>query len=259
MIVKLLISLLALSITLSIIIAPIVLLVYFIAKPTKKQKTTPNYNPEWTRVEERQKWVHESTLANEIHATQRGPSFEEWKAARKDPKDETTNEKIKCTLIIPDNIKPLIEDRKREELKKAMDLQPPKPEPVIEKKESAYESAYEATPLLTPNESRNYHALKAAADKKGYIINSKVRLADIVKPKSGKDYMSNFGRIKSKHVDFVVCDRNMHVKAIIELDDRSHDRADRQARDKFVDEILTATGYKIIHTRYITPDILDNI
>jgi len=118
---------------------------------------------------------------------------------------------------------------------------------------------YEAIPLLTLNEKRNYLALRDAAERKRLWICPKIRLADLIKPYNDKEYMKHFGKIKSKHVDFVICDREMNVRLIIELDDNSHYQKDRMERDEFVDKILTATGYKIIHTRHITPDILDNI
>ena len=71
--------------------------------------------------------------------------------------------------------------------------------------------------------------------------------------------MSYLGKIKSKHVDFVICDKNMYIKAIIELDDSSHDTQKGKDRDEFVDTILRSVGYKVIHTRYITNEILDNV
>lgn len=121
------------------------------------------------------------------------------------------------------------------------------------------EIPYEPIPLLTWNEKQNYMALRDAAEEKKLWICPKIRLADLIKPHDGEKYMSNFGKIKAKHVDFVICDREMNVKLIIELDDNSHYQKKRIERDKFVDKILTATGYKIIHTRAITPEILDNI
>lgn len=135
--------------------------------------------------------------------------------------------------------------------------QPQKPTETTKKSE--YQNAYEATPILTQNEFRNYQTLNQAAMQKGYMVNCKVRLADIVKPRNDPQYMSRFGKIKSKHVDFVILDNRMKVRAIIELDDKTHDRADRQKRDEFVDSILQECGYKVIHTRYITPDILDTV
>lgn len=123
----------------------------------------------------------------------------------------------------------------------------------------SYQNNYQATPFLTQNELKNYRTLNEAAMRKGYMVNCKVRLADIVKPRNDPQYMANFSRIKAKHVDFVIVDQNMRIKAIIELDDSSHDRADRKQRDQFVDSILRECGYKVIHTRYITSNILDTI
>ena len=72
--------------------------------------------------------------------------------------------------------------------------------------------------------------------------------------------MSRFHKIMSKHVDFVIYDGDMmHLKVIIELDDSSHDREDRKERDEFVDFILKDCGYKVIHTRCITENILDDV
>ncbi len=51
----------------------------------------------------------------------------------------------------------------------------------------------------------------------------------------------------------------MHIKAILELDDNSHNKKDRQNRDAFVDQILTSVGYKVIRTYAITENILDDI
>ena len=275
-----------------IITIPVAILVFIIYKLTSKKKPSHqmhpeyvNYNPEWTWVEERQKWVHESQLAKNIHRDQTGPSYEEWKASQVKSKveeqkpqkaEEPPKEEIKFTLVIPENIKQLIEERKWEEEQKHKAQSPkvetyqapviqhenrevPKHEPASAPQKPAFAGAYRATPLLTQNESRNFQVLKQAANRKGYIVNAKVRLMDLVNPIYGKDYQANRNKVQSKHVDFVVCDQNMNVKVIIELDDKTHDRPDRQERDKFVDEVLTATGYKIIHTRHITPDILDYV
>ena len=66
-------------------------------------------------------------------------------------------------------------------------------------------------------------------------------------------------KIQAKHVDFVICDKDMHIKVIIELDDSSHDKKDRKERDEFVDLILQSVGYKVIHSRYIMNNILDQV
>lgn len=109
---------------------------------------------------------------------------------------------------------------------------------------------YQKKYLLTKYEWKNYQSLKTYAAGMRLIICPKIRLADLVEPKKGKsksEWQKLFNRIKSKHVDFVLCDQDMHVKLIVELDDSSHDREDRQNRDTFVDAALTSAGYKIVH------------
>lgn len=123
-----------------------------------------------------------------------------------------------------------------------------------------YKGHYQAKYLLTRNEWHEYKKLKEYAANKGLQVCPKVRLLDIVEPRKGDpNYMSYLGRIKSKHVDFVICDQDLHIKAILELDDNSHDRADRQNRDQLVDGILQDVGYTVIHTRSITEETLKEI
>ena len=120
--------------------------------------------------------------------------------------------------------------------------------------------AYQAQPLFTRNEWQNYKTLREVAEVKGYVICPKVRLLDIVRPKNGEQkYKTLLYKIQSKHVDFVICDQNMSIKAIIELDDSTHDTEKGKERDAFVDTVLRSVGYKVIHTRYINRDILDLI
>jgi len=45
----------------------------------------------------------------------------------------------------------------------------------------------------------------------------------------------------------------------IELDDRSHQREDRQKRDAFVDDVLTQAGIKIAHIWASSPYDLQTI
>lgn len=69
--------------------------------------------------------------------------------------------------------------------------------------------------------------------------------------------MSYLGKIQSKHVDFVLYDQDLRIKAILELDDNSHNQQDRKERDLFVDEVLQSVGYRVIRTRSITEATLD--
>ena len=104
-------------------------------------------------------------------------------------------------------------------------------------------NTYEAVPaLLTPAE-RSFFAVLQQAVASDYQIFTKVRLADIVQPvrnpnRSG--WQTAFNRIAGKHVDFVLCDSShFGVVAVIELDDRTHEKLERGIRDSLVDSALT--------------------
>lgn len=122
----------------------------------------------------------------------------------------------------------------------------------------SYADSYVKKPLLTNREQQQYLILREAAEKRNLLICPKVRLLDLVEPKSNaKNHQGLLARVWSKHVDFVICNRNMEVICIIELDDTTHLRQDRMERDQFVDEVLRGSGYKIIHTWTIEPDVFD--
>lgn len=112
---------------------------------------------------------------------------------------------------------------------------------------------YQPKWLFSYNEKDAYHKLKAITEKHNLPLFAKVRLLDLVEPvkHNNRKYKTYLYKIQAKHVDFVICNEKLVAKLIIELDDSSHDTEDRQERDKFVDEVLTSTGYKIIHTRTI--------
>lgn len=82
-----------------------------------------------------------------------------------------------------------------------------------------------------------------------YYIFPKVRICDIVNHKDKNNY-SQFNRIKSKHVDFLVCTKNPVIsKMVVELDDSSHNSESRRKRDKFVDEVFASSGVPIVHIK----------
>lgn len=112
---------------------------------------------------------------------------------------------------------------------------------------------YQPKWLFSYNEKDAYRQLKVITDKYGLYLFAKVRLLDLVEPVKSNNpkYKTYFYKVQAKHVDFVICNEKLVAKLIIELDDSSHDTENRQERDKFVDEVLTSTGYKIIHTRAI--------
>jgi hypothetical protein len=104
-------------------------------------------------------------------------------------------------------------------------------------------STYEAVPAFLSAAERSFFGVLRQSLKEEYYIFPKVRLADIARPArnpSRSGWQSAFNRICGKHVDFVLCDpASLHIVAIVELDDRSHERFDRGFRDSFVDSVLS--------------------
>lgn len=119
---------------------------------------------------------------------------------------------------------------------------------------------YQPKWLFSYNEKGAYYKLKEITDKHSLFLFAKVRLLDLVEPvKNNHKYKTYFYKVQAKHVDFVICNEKLVAKIIIELDDSSHDTVSRQERDRFVDEVLTSTGYRIIHTRAINKAEIEKV
>lgn len=103
--------------------------------------------------------------------------------------------------------------------------------------------------LMTRSENVFFKVLLQAANN-DYHIFSKVRIADVLTPdipQGNKKWWRAFVRISSKHVDFVLCDkRSQKIVLCIELDDRSHDKADRKQRDGFVNHAFKSAGLPLL-------------
>ena len=119
------------------------------------------------------------------------------------------------------------------------------------KDESLFVPTYKRKFLLTKNELYFYKELKKVADSLNLCVLAKVRMADLVEPKSsGKTYYSEFAKIKAKHVDFALCNpSNLYVVLLIELDDNSHNASSKNERDTFVETVYKTTGYKLYRAR----------
>ncbi|MCB8972601.1 MAG: DUF2726 domain-containing protein [Ardenticatenaceae bacterium] len=65
-----------------------------------------------------------------------------------------------------------------------------------------------------------------------------VRVADVITPAKGlsrSEWQRAFNRISAKHFDFVICDKSdLSVICVVELNDLSHQRSDRENRDQFL-------------------------
>jgi hypothetical protein len=99
---------------------------------------------------------------------------------------------------------------------------------------------YRARPILTKREQSFYLLLWREASRRNLLICPKVGLKDLLEVTNRRHYMKYFRQIAQKHVDFVICDRNLQVLFAIELDDSSHDTADAKHRDQFKDRAFRA-------------------
>ncbi|MBK8030706.1 MAG: DUF2726 domain-containing protein [Chloroflexi bacterium] len=116
--------------------------------------------------------------------------------------------------------------------------------------------------FLSAAELSFHGVLRVAIDDRAVILN-KVRLSDVFYVKRGDDaskYRIYTNKIDRKHVDFLLCDpRTMQPLLGIELDDKSHQREDRQTRDAFVDGVFAAADLPLIHVpakrAYVPADV----
>ncbi|MGM9527902.1 MAG: DUF2726 domain-containing protein [Oscillospiraceae bacterium] len=122
-----------------------------------------------------------------------------------------------------------------------------------------YTTGYMKKWLFTYNEKDAFLKLKTITDEIGLYLFAKVRLYDLVEPKSGISNWKTYQyKIQAKHVDFVICDKKLVARAVIELDDASHEEAARKERDIFVDKVLQNCGYKIYRVKNIDPEAIKN-
>lgn len=119
-------------------------------------------------------------------------------------------------------------------------------------------NAYTRRWMFTYHEKDVYAKLCPIAARHKLRVFAKVRLFDLVEPiKNHPKYKTNLYCIQAKHVDFVLTTDNLVARYIVELDDNSHDSPDRQRRDEFVDGVLRACGYKVIHLRDIDDPVME--
>lgn len=141
-------------------------------------------------------------------------------------------------------------------IQKFQPQEPPIPTqaPVIQQYER--QTPYQGKYVLTDHEKSFYYkALKPVADELGLIALCQVNLAAVIGIQYRvENYMSWFGKIKSKRLDFVLCNPDFFPVLVIELDDSSHDRPDRIERDQQVNLYLYEANIKILHFRAWTPE-----
>lgn len=104
--------------------------------------------------------------------------------------------------------------------------------------------------VFSDKEGYFYRDVRPIADKLGLIVFTKMRIADLLEvPKNHPEFSKWFNIIKAKHIDFIFVDRDYHIRLLVEVDDPTHNRPDRQARDEQVDEMFRQQGLEVLHLR----------
>ena len=125
---------------------------------------------------------------------------------------------------------------------------PPKTAPSDARTYNAFEPAESL--FVNRSERAFFHSLRHELPS-DYHLHSKVRLEDIVRVKKaikGQAHWQLRGRVKSRHVDYLITDMNGVPKAAIELDGSSHNKAALNA-DRLKDGIFEAVGLPLIRVR----------
>ena len=103
--------------------------------------------------------------------------------------------------------------------------------------------------LVTPAE-RSFLGVLEQVVPKSYRVYAKVNLTDVLKVRSGlsrSEQQRVRNGISQKHLDFVLCRADdLGLVAGLELDDRSHQRTERQRRDAFLESACAAAGLPLL-------------
>lgn len=101
--------------------------------------------------------------------------------------------------------------------------------------------------LLSPGNRAFYEVLVTVIPPSAVVF-AEVSLAAVFDAKKGTGRQGARNRINQKSVDFVVCDRaSMKPLCAIEVDDRTHARADRTSRDEMVNALFDFHHVPLIH------------
>lgn len=121
----------------------------------------------------------------------------------------------------------------------------------------------ERAALLSRGEAAFFGPLCLAVAGRFHVM-CKVRLADVLTCSDANWRRGFGGAISQKHLDFVLCERGtMRFILAIELDDRSHERPERQRRDRFLNDTFARSRIRLLRFRaqayYSAHEIRDRI
>lgn len=119
-------------------------------------------------------------------------------------------------------------------------------------KGNVYFPYYKRNSLLTRAE-RSFFSVLQGIKNDEFEVFTKVRVADIVGIEKGltkSERAKAFNRIRSKHFDFVICDKKrVSVICIIELDDSSHLKPQAKRNDDFKNKLCASCSLPLIRIK----------
>jgi very-short-patch-repair endonuclease len=104
--------------------------------------------------------------------------------------------------------------------------------------------------VLTPVEQQLYQRLVRAFPE--HVVLAQVSLSQLVGVKKGHDFKANWNRYNRLTADFVLCNKDFSIAAVLELDDRSHDSPQRMDADRRKAAVLNAAGIAL-HRLNVNP------
>lgn len=123
-------------------------------------------------------------------------------------------------------------------------------------REFEWRGRYRAKPLMSAPELLAHERLSAALPEA--LICPQVQLCRFVSADDQRERRWHY-RIAQLSVDFAVCDRRGTVQAVVEIDDRSHQRAIQRQRDQKKDDACRVAGIPVIRwsaTRLPPPETM---
>lgn len=98
--------------------------------------------------------------------------------------------------------------------------------------------------LLTKTEYAFWCVLRTKVAKYDLLICPKVRMEDFlaVNVKGERQRQSWRGKVKSRHIDFILCDKDLRMLAGVELDDDTHNNKDAIKLDRFKNQVFETIG-----------------
>lgn len=102
---------------------------------------------------------------------------------------------------------------------------------------------YAKKPLSQPEQVLYFRLVQALPE---HIVLAQVQLSRLLGVKKGNNYQSWFNRINRMSADFVVCNKDSSIVAVIELDDATHQKEDRKAAGAKKDKALSSADIRIV-------------